>query len=78
LLGCVPNMTSVTGSRGVAGHHGCLGQDRTSIEIGPVTDDICPSDMLGDLEGNPTPVEVKIFGDDTTVLEGLASSVEIR
>ncbi len=25
-------------------------------------------DMLGDLEGNPTPIEVKIFGDDPAVL----------
>ncbi len=29
-------------------------------------------DMLGDLEGNPEPVEVKIFGDDLPVLEQLA------
>ncbi len=33
-------------------------------------------DMLGDLEGSPTPIEVKIFGDDTAVLEGLAEPVE--
>ncbi|MEP6782684.1 MAG: efflux RND transporter permease subunit [Acidobacteriota bacterium] len=33
-------------------------------------------DMLGDLEGNPTPIEIKIFGDDTSVLEGLAEPVE--
>jgi CzcA family heavy metal efflux pump len=33
-------------------------------------------DMLGDLEGAPTPVEVKIFGDDTDVLERVAGSVE--
>ena len=33
-------------------------------------------DMLGDLEGNPTPIEVKIFGDDTATLEGLAEPVE--
>jgi CzcA family heavy metal efflux pump len=33
-------------------------------------------DMLGDLEGAPTPIEVKIFGDDTDVLERLASTVE--
>ena len=33
-------------------------------------------DMLGDLEGAPTPIEVKIFGDDTDVLERLAGSVE--
>lgn len=33
-------------------------------------------DMLGDLEGSPTPIEVKIFGDDTEVLETLAESVE--
>jgi len=33
-------------------------------------------DMLGDLEGNPTPIEVKIFGDDTDVLESLAGQVE--
>jgi CzcA family heavy metal efflux pump len=33
-------------------------------------------DMLGDLEGNPTPIEVKIFGDDPAVLETLAQPVE--
>lgn len=33
-------------------------------------------DMLGDLEGSPTPIEVKIFGDDTSVLETLAEPVE--
>lgn len=35
-------------------------------------------DMLGDLEGSPTPVEVKIFGDDTAVLETLSAQVEER
>jgi CzcA family heavy metal efflux pump len=33
-------------------------------------------DMLGDLEGNPTPIEVKIFGDDPSALEQLAEPVE--
>jgi CzcA family heavy metal efflux pump len=33
-------------------------------------------DMLGDLEGNPTPIEVKIFGDDPDTLEMLAEPVE--
>jgi CzcA family heavy metal efflux pump len=33
-------------------------------------------DMLGDLEGNPTPIEVKIFGDDPDVLEETAEPVE--
>jgi CzcA family heavy metal efflux pump len=33
-------------------------------------------DMLGDLEGNPTPIEVKIFGDDPAVLEETAEPVE--
>jgi CzcA family heavy metal efflux pump len=33
-------------------------------------------DMLGDLEGNPTPIEVKIFGDDPAVLEQTAEPVE--
>jgi CzcA family heavy metal efflux pump len=33
-------------------------------------------DMLGDLEGAPTPIEVKIFGDDTAVLERLSAQVE--
>ena len=33
-------------------------------------------DMLGDLEGSPTPIEVKIFGDDPRVLETLAEPVE--
>ncbi len=30
--------------------------------------------MLGDLEGNPEPIEVKIFGDDPDVLGELAES----
>ena len=33
-------------------------------------------DMLGDLEGNPTPIEVKIFGDDAAVLAGLGERME--
>jgi len=33
-------------------------------------------DMLGDLEGAPTPIEVKIFGDDPDVLERAAEPVE--
>jgi CzcA family heavy metal efflux pump len=33
-------------------------------------------DMLGDLEGNPTPIEVKIFGDDVTVLAEIGDQVE--
>jgi len=33
-------------------------------------------DMLGDLEGNPTPLEVKIFGDDANVLAELGDKVE--
>ena len=33
-------------------------------------------DMLGDLEGNPTPVEVKIFGDDPEVLAQVSQPVE--
>jgi CzcA family heavy metal efflux pump len=33
-------------------------------------------DMLGDLEGNPTPIEVKIFGDDQARLNALSEQVE--
>ncbi|MEO8505197.1 MAG: efflux RND transporter permease subunit [Acidobacteriota bacterium] len=33
-------------------------------------------DMIGDLEGAPTPIEVKIFGDDPEKLSGLAEQVE--
>jgi len=33
-------------------------------------------DMLGDLEGNPEPIEVKIFGDDPERLAALAEPVE--
>ncbi len=32
-------------------------------------------DMLGDLEGAPEPVEVKLYGDDTGTLEALATRV---
>ena len=35
-------------------------------------------DMLGDLEGNSTPIEVKIFGDDVETLSGLADEVEAK
>jgi CzcA family heavy metal efflux pump len=35
-------------------------------------------DMLGDLEGQPEPVEVKIFGDDLKTLHGLASRVAAK
>ena len=33
-------------------------------------------DMLGDLEGNPTPIEVKIFGDDQARLSDLSEQIE--
>jgi multidrug efflux pump subunit AcrB len=33
-------------------------------------------DMLGDLEGAPTPIEIKIFGDDPDTLADLAAPVE--
>ncbi|MBZ5516183.1 MAG: efflux RND transporter permease subunit [Acidobacteriia bacterium] len=32
-------------------------------------------DMIGDMEGNPNPVEVKIFGSDMQVLEKLANEI---
>ena len=35
-------------------------------------------DMLGDMEGAPEPVEVKLFGSDMKVLEGLAAEVGSR
>ncbi|HEY3383359.1 MAG TPA: efflux RND transporter permease subunit [Vicinamibacterales bacterium] len=35
-------------------------------------------DMLGDLEGNPEPIEVKIFGDDLPTLARLAEGVAER
>ena len=33
-------------------------------------------DMLGDLEGNPDPIEVKIFGEDTKVLADVAEQLQ--
>jgi CzcA family heavy metal efflux pump len=36
------------------------------------------ADMLGDLEGNPEPVEVKIFGDDVATLTSLAERTSAR
>ena len=33
-------------------------------------------DMLGDLEGNPNPIEVKIFGDDQPTLERLSEELQ--
>jgi CzcA family heavy metal efflux pump len=35
-------------------------------------------DMLGDLEGNPDPIEVKVFGDDPETLSDLAGEVASR
>lgn len=35
-------------------------------------------DMVGDMEGNPEPVEVKLYGSDMNVLEGLAGEVGSR
>jgi CzcA family heavy metal efflux pump len=35
-------------------------------------------DMLGDLEGNPEPVEVKVFGDDLPTLFTLAESITAK
>jgi len=35
-------------------------------------------DMLGDLEGNPDPIEVKIFGDDANRLAEIADEVQPR
>src|SRR4029434_5839120 len=32
-------------------------------------------DMLGDLEGNPTPIDIKIFGDDPERLPAVAAHV---
>jgi CzcA family heavy metal efflux pump len=33
-------------------------------------------DMIGDLEGAPTPIEVKVFGDDLDTLAGISEQVE--
>src|SRR6185436_9021539 len=33
-------------------------------------------DMIGDLEGNPTPIEVKVFGDDPGTLDEVAGRLE--
>jgi CzcA family heavy metal efflux pump len=33
-------------------------------------------DMLGDLEGAPTPIEVKVFGDDPDTLAGISEQIE--
>jgi CzcA family heavy metal efflux pump len=35
-------------------------------------------DMIGDLEGQPNPIEVKIFGDDVEQLSAMADDVEAR
>jgi multidrug efflux pump subunit AcrB len=36
------------------------------------------SDMLGDLQGSPEPIEVKVFGPDSAVLSGLAAEASKR
>jgi CzcA family heavy metal efflux pump len=33
-------------------------------------------DMVGDLEGNPTPIEIKVFGDDPDTLAAISEQVE--
>jgi CzcA family heavy metal efflux pump len=33
-------------------------------------------DMIGDLEGNPTPIEIKVFGDDPDTLADIGEKVE--
>src|SRR5204862_7524809 len=33
-------------------------------------------DMIGDLEGNPTPIEVKVFGDDASTLAAISENAE--
>jgi len=33
-------------------------------------------DMIGDLEGNPTPIEIKVFGDDPDTLAEISEKVE--
>jgi multidrug efflux pump subunit AcrB len=35
-------------------------------------------DMIGDLEGNPNPIEVKVFGEDPARLQEIAEAVEPR
>jgi len=35
-------------------------------------------DMLGDLEGNPEPIEIKVFGDDPDTLAEIAEHIEER
>jgi multidrug efflux pump subunit AcrB len=55
-------------------------------ELRPKVHDVVPTmdvefiqllqDMIGDLEGNPNPIEVKIFGDDPERLEALADEVQ--
>src|SRR5207245_8076084 len=55
-------------------------------DMRPKVHDVAPSmdvefiqllqDMIGDLEGAPTPIEVKIFGEDQQKLEDLAEQVE--
>jgi CzcA family heavy metal efflux pump len=35
-------------------------------------------DMIGDLEGQPSPIEVKVFGDDVTELASIAETIEAR
>jgi CzcA family heavy metal efflux pump len=35
-------------------------------------------DMIGDLEGQPSPIEVKVFGDDVAQLASIAETIEAR
>src|SRR6185436_10563274 len=35
-------------------------------------------DMIGDLSGNPSPIEIKLFGDDPAVLRTLAPQIAER
>ncbi len=55
-------------------------RDRFAAELPGMTIEFVQilQDMLGDLEGNPEPVEVKLFGDDLGTLETLAAQVAAK
>jgi CzcA family heavy metal efflux pump len=55
-------------------------RDRFAAELPGMTIEFVQilQDMLGDLEGNPEPIEVKLFGDDLGTLEALAAQVAAK
>ena len=67
-----PNQRSRTSEEVISEQRARFAQEAPGVEIEFVQ---LLQDMLGDLEGTPQPVEVKLFGDDLPTLSMLAATV---